>query len=253
MAGQRGTTTIRGARGTDDWPYIYLKDRHIPLLYFLLVFLIAALWQYCKRTQQLGKFATRWDRTCWHFFALGAAFLLLEVQNISKASVVLGNTWQVNAVIVSGVLTMVLLANAIASRFPNLPLVYAYACLLGTCLALYFIDLSRLAFLPYVTKTVVVGSLTTLPMLFSGIVFIRSFASVESKGEALGANLIGALVGALLQSMTFVTGSKMLLLVVTGLYLIAMLTRPWPGSQAIRAARRSEEAAGILLDTSAAS
>ena len=32
----------------------------------------------------------------------GAAFLLLEVQNINKASVVLGNTWLVNAVIISG-------------------------------------------------------------------------------------------------------------------------------------------------------
>ena len=130
-----------------------------------------------------------------------------------------------------------LLANAIASRFPKLPLVYAYACLLGTCLALYFIDISRFAFLPYATKMVVVGSITTLPMLFSGIVFIRSFANVESKGEALGANLMGALVGALLQSLTFVTGIKMLLLVVTSLYLIAMLTRPWPGLKAMPAAR----------------
>ena len=52
-----------------------------------------------------------WNRSHWHFLFLGAAFLLLEVQNISKASVVLGNTWQVNAVIVSGVLIMALLAN----------------------------------------------------------------------------------------------------------------------------------------------
>jgi hypothetical protein len=47
-----------------------------------------------------------------------------------------------------------------------------------------------------------VGCLTTLPMLFSGIVFIRSFATAARKDEALGANLIGALVGALLQSVT---------------------------------------------------
>ena len=32
-------------------------------------------------------------------FFMGAAFLLLEVQNISKASVVLGNTWVVSAVV----------------------------------------------------------------------------------------------------------------------------------------------------------
>jgi len=96
----------------------------------------------------------------------------------------------------------------------------------GTCLVLYFVDLSSFAFLPYATKAIIVGGLTTLPMLFSGIVFIRSFASVPGKDKALGANLIGALIGALLQSLTFVTGIKALLLLVAVLYTLAMFTRP---------------------------
>lgn len=41
-------------------------------------------------TSQPYRQASIVDRTSWHFFFLGAAFLLLEVQNISKASVVLG-------------------------------------------------------------------------------------------------------------------------------------------------------------------
>jgi hypothetical protein len=72
----------------------------------------------------------------------------------------------------------------------------------------------------------VVGGLTTLPMLFSGIIFVRSFASAEGKDEALGANMVGSLVGALLQSITFIVGIKALLLIVAGLYLLSMLTRP---------------------------
>jgi hypothetical protein len=71
-----------------------------------------------------------------------------------------------------------------------------------------------------------VGSLTTLPMLFSGIIFIRSFATIKVKNEALGANLIGALVGALLQAVTFVIGIKALLLVVAGFYILSLLTIP---------------------------
>ena len=55
--------------------------------------------------------------------------MLLEVQNISKAAVVLGNTWAVNAVIISGVMVMILLANLIAARFPQLPLPPVYALL----------------------------------------------------------------------------------------------------------------------------
>ena len=63
-------------------------------------------------------------------------------------------------------------------------------------------------------------------MLFSGVIFARSFTQVPNKSGALGANMIGSLIGALLQSMTFVTGIKALLLVVAALYLLSLLTRP---------------------------
>jgi spermidine synthase len=211
---------------SDDWPYIYLKSPSIPLLFYLLAGLMMFLLIRSRRYINLHGLVGDWGRSHWHFFFLGAAFLLLEVQNISKASVVLGNTWEVNAVIVSGVLAMILLANLVAYKFPHLPLKAVYTILISTCLALYWVDLSSFAFLPYAAKAVIVGGLTTLPMLFSGIIFIRSFAIVAEKDAALGANLIGALVGALLQSVTFVTGIKALLLLVAGLYFLSLLTRP---------------------------
>jgi hypothetical protein len=150
--------------------------------------------------------------------------------------VVLGNTWSVNAVIISGILTMILVANLIAARFPRLPLTPIYLLLVGSSVGLYFLDLSRFAFLPYATKALLVGLLTSLPMLFSGIVFIRSFAVAERKDSALGANLMGSLVGGLLQSITFVTGIKALLLIVAFLYLAAVLTRPRAADQGKAAA-----------------
>lgn len=211
---------------TDDWPYIYLETPKVPSLYYLLVGLMAVLLVRSYRKWEAQASITLRDRAFWHFFFLGGAFLLLEVQNISKAAVVLGNTWEVNAVIISGILGMALLANWIAYRFPDLPMKPVYILLVGSCLALYFIDLATFGFLPYATKAIVVGALTSLPMLFSGIVFVRSFAVAEEKSNALGANLIGALVGALLQSITFVIGIKALLLVVAGLYLLAVFTIP---------------------------
>lgn len=211
---------------TDDWPYIYLRTKSIPILYYLLAgVMMLLLIRSIRQWNATGLFA-RWRSSHWHFFFLGAAFMLLEVQSISKASVALGNTWLVNAVIVSGVLVMILLANLIAARFHGISLIPVYVCLFGICLGLYFVDIARFAFLPYGSKAAIVGSLTTLPMIFSGIVFIRSFANVSRKDEALGANLIGALVGALLQSISFVTGIRALLLIVLGLYFLAMLTKP---------------------------
>jgi spermidine synthase len=211
---------------TDDWPYLYLEAPRIPSLFYLLIGLMVLIYLRSERRWQANMNLAFRGRTFWHFFFLGAAFLLLEVQNISKASVVLGNTWQVNAVIISSILAMALLANWLAAKFPRLPLVPIYALLILTCLALYFLDLARFGSLPYVSKALIVGSLTSLPMLFSGIVFIRSFSVVREKSNALGANLIGALTGALLQSITFVTGIKALLLIVGGLYLLSLFTAP---------------------------
>ena len=213
-------------RTTDDWPYIYLEKPTIPVLYFVLGVVLLLLFVRGMRQIGVKSVTEAWGHGGWHFFLLGTAFMLLEVQNVSKAAVVLGNTWVVNAVIISGVMIMILVANFIAARFPKLPMPPVYALLILSCIGLYFLDLSTFAFLPYATKAAVVGLLTSLPMLFSGIIFIRSFAAAERKDAAFGANLFGALVGGLLQSITFVTGIKALLLIVAVLYLAAILTRP---------------------------
>ncbi len=210
---------------TDDWPYFYLENPKIPFLYFWISGLIILIFMksYKKWTgENIRTF--KLNRNFWHFFCLGAAFLLLEVQNISKASVVLGNTWVVNTIIISSILMMALLANWVSYKFPKLPLSIIYSALIITTVGLYFIDLARFAFLPYTIKAIVTGGLTSLPMLFSGIVFIRSFSIVPEKDKALGANLLGAMLGALLQSITFAIGIRALLLVVAVFYIISFLT-----------------------------
>jgi hypothetical protein len=209
---------------TDDWPYLYLDKPRIPLLYYFLALMLVALFFYTRWRFGLAEVTRNWRAAHWHFFFLGAGFLLLEVQNISKAAAVLGNTWQVNAVIISGILIMILLANLIAATFPRMPLTLAYVGLFGSCLLLYSLDLFEFMYLPYAARAVVIGGLSALPILFSGIVFIRSFAESANKHQALGANLMGSLVGGLLQSITFVTGIKALLLMVAALYLVSALT-----------------------------
>ena len=224
-----GTTNI----ATDDWPYIYLESPKIPTLYFLLAGLMPLLLVYSKYRSGAETMIGGWRRNEWHFALLGAAFLLLEVQNISKASVVLGNTWLVNAIVISGILCMILFANVLSTRFPKMPLSLVATGLLGSCLGLYVIDLSTFAFLPYPVKALIVGGLTTVPLLFSGIIFARSFAATDSKPRALGANLLGSIVGGMLQSLTFIVGIKALLLLVAAIYTAALFCTP--------VGRRSEE------------
>ncbi|HMP01331.1 MAG TPA: methyltransferase domain-containing protein [Gemmatales bacterium] len=211
---------------TDDWPYIYLETAHVPPLYFLLAVLLVVLFGVGNLLLGSRAALATWRVGHLHFFFLGAAFLLLEVQNISKAAVVLGNTWDVNAVIIASIMIIILVANLIAATWPRLPLGLAYVGLIGSAVGLYFVDLAWFGGLPYLARAAIVGLLTSLPMLFSGIVFIRSFATFTGKDVALGANLFGALIGGLLQSLTFVTGIKALLLIVAGLYAAAWATRP---------------------------
>src|SRR5262249_25015670 len=87
--GLAGTTRL----ATDDWPYIYLEKPSVPVLYFLLAGVLGVL--FARGVYRLGAadMLKAWGSSGWHFFFLGAAFMLLEVQNISKAAVVLGNTW----------------------------------------------------------------------------------------------------------------------------------------------------------------
>src|SRR5262249_7558349 len=152
---------------------------------------------------------------------------------------------QVNGVIVSGVLLMILLSNLVVALWPRLSLGPVGVCLIGSCVGLYFFDLSSLAFLPYAWKAVLVGLLTSLPMFFSGIVFIRSFASVKRKDVALGANLLGSLAGGLLQSATFATGIKALLLLVAVLYLAAILLRPRRPAESAQEEKGPEKLSGV--------
>jgi hypothetical protein len=62
-----------------------------------------------------------------------------------------------------------------------------------------------------------------LPVFFAGVIFIRSFAEANFTGQALGSNLFGALVGGLLESMSYWTGVKSLLLFAAIFYCISWL------------------------------
>ena len=76
------------------------------------------------------------------------------------------------------------------------------------------------------TKLVAASAFLTAPVFFAGMIFIQSFAICPDKARALGSNLIGALVGGLLESLSFVTGIHALVLLVGVFYLIAILRRP---------------------------
>lgn len=212
---------------TDDWPYLYLRQAGIPKLYLIVSVAILAVVLLAGR-RALGVTGV----SDGHFFALGAAFLLLEVQTVSRAALLFGMTWIVNAIVISAVLVMILLSNLVAWRWPRIPQAAIITGLALTVAGLALVPLDWFNALAGTTKLFAASAFLTAPVFFAGLIFIRSFATCADKSRALGSNLIGALVGGLLESLSFVTGIRALVILVGLFYLIAILLRPAPTDSA---------------------
>lgn len=213
---------------TDDWPYFYQHEPGVPLSVILISVLIVlmAFW-FIARTGQGSV------RIHWHFFFLGAGFLLLEVQIISKIALLFGTTWVVNSIVVAALLVLIVAANATVSRIPLISRWVAYAGILLAAAVGYFVPMQSLFFPNPWLKGLAALAVLCLPVYFAGIIFARSFAEVSFNSEALGSNLLGAVVGGVLESISFWTGLRALLLVSVLLYLFSAiaLRRREPGTE----------------------
>jgi hypothetical protein len=113
---------------------------------------------------------------------------------------------------------LILGANTVVGRWPSIPVKVAYAGIFCTIAVSYFLPVRVLLFESPWLKAIVAVMLLCSPVFFAGIVFIRSFAKAGFQGEALGANLLGALVGGLLESLSLWTGTRSLLAIAFALY-----------------------------------
>jgi spermidine synthase len=203
---------------TDDWPYFYQHEPGIPLSVILIsiVIVLMASW-FVSRTGE-GSL-----RIQWHFFFLGAGFLLLEVQIISKIALLFGTTWVVNSIVVAALLLLIVAANATVSSIPLISRWIPYAGILLAAAVGYLVPMQSLLFPNPWVKGLAALAVLCSPVYFAGVIFARSFAEVSFNSEALGSNLLGAVVGGVLESISFWTGLRALLLVSALLYALSAL------------------------------
>jgi hypothetical protein len=198
---------------TDDWPYFY---QHAPGVPATVIVISLALLLVCGLL--FGSTGAAGRSIRWHFFFLGAGFLLLEAQIISKMALLFGTTWVVNSIVISGLLLLIVAANLLVQLRPGILVGAAYGGIVAALLVAYLVPLERFFFASLALKVLAATAVLCLPVLFAGIVFIRSFAREGFRGEALGSNLVGALVGGLLESLSFWTGVRSLLVIAALLY-----------------------------------
>ncbi|MGD0956759.1 MAG: methyltransferase domain-containing protein [Candidatus Acidiferrales bacterium] len=214
---------------TDNWPYVYNRDHAIPRTYLtvsLILLLIAFL--ATRRAFEPRKTST------WYFFFLGAGFLLLETQMISRLALYYGSTWRVNCVVLSAILVVLILANLSVERMQRVRLGWSYALLIGSLSAIYFVPWESFAL-----RTRLLGTLLAaaygFPLFFAGLIFTEMFRRCENRSNAFGSNIIGAVTGGLAQNVSFVIGLRGLLLLAAVFYGFAAL------STAFRMARLGEK------------
>jgi hypothetical protein len=163
------------------------------------------------------------DDIQWPFFFLGAGFMLMESQIVSSMALLFGTTWLVNAITISGVLLLIVIANMLERAGLRIPTSVVYAGLFATLLIAYVVPVSDLLAESRVLR--LAGAIAVLcgPVFFASIVFIRTFAAAGFAGTALGSNLFGALVGGLLESLSMWIGLRPLLFLAAAFYVMAYL------------------------------
>jgi len=225
-----GVGMVPATLTTDDWPYFYQHEPGLPASVIVIsVALVILCWMLLRDT------GTTIRLMRWHFFFLGAGFLLLEAQIISKMALLFGTTWLVNSIVIAGLLLLIVAANVLVEFHPRFPDSAAYAGLFATLLASYWISLEKLFFPSLWTRVLIATVVLCLPVFFAGIVFIRSFARERFRGEALGSNLMGAMIGGMLESASLWTGIRFLLVIAGLLYLgsLVALALEWSQNEAI--------------------
>jgi spermidine synthase len=206
---------------TDNRPFVYLRSRSVPTFYLwtlglvLLVSLVLISLVGGSPRKMTGYI---------DLFFMGAAFLLLETKSVVQFALLFGTTWFVNALVFLGILLSVLLAVEVARRVRIRRPMLLYGALLLSLVVAWAVPQEALLDLQTVPRFAAAVTLAFAPIFVANLVFAERFRDVGSSTVAFGANLLGAMVGGLLEYFSLVTGYRALLIAVAVLYALAFLT-----------------------------
>lgn len=209
---------------SDDWPFVYLKTRAIAPLYvkFLAVLLVlSALVVLSILPRRSLKLAD------YRFFFFGAAFLLLETKSLVNFGLLFGMTWVVNALVFGGILISILLANVISMslKLRARGLAILYILLFVTLGIQYLVTPTAFITLPEIIRYTLASILYFSPIFFANILFSQYFRQTHDADLAFGINLLGAVVGGILEYSSLIIGYRNLIIVIALCYVLSLLPR----------------------------
>lgn len=208
---------------SDNRPFLYMPTNQLPMVYWVILLLITLVTLLCLKLAsiRLHSLFAHLD-----FFLMGAAFLLLETKNIINFALLFGTTWFVNALVFIGVISSVYLAVEVTHRNKSLKKRYLYLLLfLSLCIA-WYVPSSMLLTFSLLPRFILSSVIAFSPIFVANLIFADRFQHIEQSQEAFGANLIGAVIGGILEYSSLVLGYQNLLLLIMGIYFFAMICEP---------------------------
>ncbi len=205
---------------TDDRPFPYLRTPGIPGFYLATIaFIVLASLLAVRATS--GPF--RRMRPYADLFFMGAAFLLLETKHVVQFALLFGTTWFVNALVFAGVLVSVLAAIELARRYTPKRPELLYVALFAALGVAWVVPSRVLLSLDAAPRFLVAIALAFAPIFLANLIFAERFRDVSHATEAFGANLLGAMLGGVLEYLALLVGYRSLLIVAAVLYGLAFL------------------------------
>jgi hypothetical protein len=206
---------------TDDWPFLYMRDRHVPRHYIGALALILVV----SAAVVLSVLRGQGGRWSWQFFLLGSGFMLLETKSIIQFALLWGSTWVVASLAILSVLTMALIANFVVAKVEVRRPWVVGGVLLALLVLNYAIPVGRVAFESRALESLFYAVLMFSPILCAGLLFGSAIQRSSSLARDYGTNLLGAMVGGVGEYLSLVTGYRWLLLAIGLCYCLALVAR----------------------------
>ena len=205
---------------SDDHPFLYLKNNNLSILYIIGLGFVLFVSLFAIRITS-GSFNA--IKNYPDLFLMGSAFLLLETKNVINFALLFGTTWFVNALVFIGVLLTVYFAIEVKTRssFLSVPILYGALCI--TLFICWLVPNSYLLSLSMPLRFFTATILAFGPVFIANLIFSERFSSVIDTTEAFGANLIGAMLGGVLEYASIAIGYRSLLILIAILYTFAIL------------------------------
>jgi hypothetical protein len=205
---------------TDDHPFVYLDGNSIPSLYLVTLglILLASVLLVRLVSGPYRRMAGYVD-----LFFMGAAFMLLETKNIVQFALLFGTTWFVNALVTAGVLVAVFAAVEVSRHVRVRRPALLYLCLLAALVVAWAVPPSALLGLSPVPRFLAAVAIAFAPIFLANMVFSQRFRDTADSTTAFGANLLGAMIGGVLEYLSLIVGYQWLLGLVALLYALAFI------------------------------